>query len=76
PFNGLLKVAFELADDATISITIIDQTGRLVYNQSEGHLLTKGRQEVNLNTSGLSPGMYYIRVQSGDELAVKKVVKL
>lgn len=76
PFTDQLKVAFELGDDATVSITIIDQTGRLVYNQSAGYLLTKGRQEVNLNTFGLSPGMYYIRVQSGDRLAVKKVVKM
>lgn len=76
PFTGQLKVAFELIGDAAITISIMDQTGRLVFSQVEGEVLLKGRQEVNLNTSNLSAGMYYIRVQSGDKLAVKKVVKL
>lgn len=76
PFNDAIAISVTLYDDAQVSMLLFDNTGRLITTVLNGKQLLSGTQTVDVNTSKLTPGVYYLKVQTGDKLAVKKVVKI
>ena len=53
-----------------LNIRLLDQLGRLVYQQS----LTGSKTEHSLSLAGLRPGLYLLEVSSRKEKAVKRIV--
>jgi hypothetical protein len=56
-----------------VSIRIIDLFGREIKNIAE-EVKSPGEHSVRIDVSGLSPGVYLVRVQAGNECAVEKLV--
>jgi hypothetical protein len=70
PSRGLVNINFNRSALLNAEITVVDQSGRVVYqmrNKSESNL-------VQLNLQHLSNGIYFIKVNAQNKLAVKKLL--
>jgi choice-of-anchor A domain-containing protein len=75
PANDVLNISYKSVADQKIALVISDNAGRAALQKSV--TVKKGmNQFVNAEVSRLSPGIYFLRIIAGDEVLVKKFVKL
>lgn len=73
PFNPTTNIRFSIPKSEHVSLRVYDILGREVkalVNQN----LTPGEYQVDFDATGLSSGMYYYSLRSGDFVDVKKMV--
>ncbi len=69
PANEVLKASFNLSESSQLSIKIFDINGRIVFEEvNRSYRL--GINEVELNTSNLKSGIYFIRI-NGENLNIE-----
>jgi len=75
PASDELTVNYQLEKSAVVNIYLIDLQGKqhMVLNKETN---ATGIQTESLNISHLPPGVYFLRLQAGNEVVTKKVVKL
>jgi serine protease len=75
PFNSSTKISYELSRTGEVTIDIFDILGRKV-----GTLINQvqpaGKYNLIWNASGLPSGIYFARLQSGDQVACDKMIFL
>jgi hypothetical protein len=71
PASGNATIAFDLPEDAKVTLTVYDLTGRKLTALVDC-ALPVGEHEAEV--SGLAPGVYIYRLIAGDFNAVKKMV--
>jgi hypothetical protein len=75
PFNPSTQIHFELPKDGVVHLVVYDILGRevstLVNEQKPA-----GRYDIDFNTTGLTSGVYFYRMQVGDFTGIKKMVLL
>ena len=75
PFNPSTKIYFSIPKSDFVSLKIYDMLGRevsVLVNEN----LTAGEYEASFDANGLSSGMYYYKIQSGEYTSVKKMALL
>ncbi|MBN4062316.1 gliding motility-associated C-terminal domain-containing protein [Bacteroidales bacterium AH-315-I05] len=70
PNSGIFNLMIELDNETTVAVEIMDVLGNLVYRK--GDVNTNGNLEVDISTH--PKGIYFVKIVSGDEIVVKKVV--
>ena len=75
PFNPLTKIKFSLSGSGNVSLIIYDLMGREVTTLVDGHM-TSGAHDIIWNASGVSSGIYFYRLRSGNFLETKKMILL
>lgn len=75
PATQSTRVAFNLTKRGETTVELLDLTGAVARRLAQGEL-SAGPQAVDLNTTGLATGLYFVRVQSGNQTGVKKVAVL
>ena len=80
PFNPVTTLTYELSEDALVSMSVHDVSGRLVKNLIHGYQ-TAGHGTIKwdaTNNSGqpISAGVYLYKIQIGDMMQTKKMVLL
>jgi hypothetical protein len=73
PFNPTTQIKFQIANTDHVSLKIFDLLGREVatlVNQP----MQAGNHQVSLNATDLASGTYFYRLQSGTNVAVKKLL--
>ncbi len=75
PFNPATTVRVELSRDTDISLKVFDASGSEVMSIYAGFLLS-GIHEFKTSFSGLSSGMYFVRMQSKGFTQIAKVLLL
>ena len=72
PASDLLQISLNKAVENGYQMELFDQAGKLhqqnIYNQSN--------TQFDLSISDLSPGKYYLRVKSSDEIKLKSFIKI
>ncbi len=76
PFKDQVKAAFDLTDAASVSISVYDQVGKIVFTVFSNRVLGNGRREEMINTESLEEGIYYLVVQINEERITRKLIKL
>jgi hypothetical protein len=71
--GGLASAAFSLPAAQQVTLTIYDITGRQVMIASEG-IMSEGVNQVDFDTSSLSPGVYFARLASEGNSATARMV--
>ena len=72
--GGLASAAFSLPAAQQVTLTIFDITGRQVMIASEG-IMSEGANQVDFDTSSLSPGVYFARLASeGNSVTARMVL--
>ena len=75
PFNPVTKISFALPTQGFVSLKIYDITGREIKTLVN-EIKQAGYYTVNFNSSNLSSGVYFYRIQSGDFVQTKRMVLL
>lgn len=75
PFNPETKITFDVPELADVNISVYDLTGREVRFLANGKF-SPGQYETVWNASGLSSGIYFIRMTSDNFTSVKKLILL
>lgn len=74
PFNPETKIRFDMKNDGFVSIKVFDFTGKEVADLVNGYMQA-GYHTVSFNAgnSGLSSGIYFYRMETGDYVKVLKM---
>jgi len=75
PFVGTTDIRFQLDEAADITLTVYDALGRQVSQTAAG-MLPAGEQSLTFDAGTLPPGTYFYRVQSGEQMMVRKMTVL
>ena len=73
PSNGSTNLDFSLKKSGKVIIDVADISGRVVKQISSGYRAS-GKQFIQIDTQSLQSGVYLVRVQSGGQKIVRKLV--
>jgi hypothetical protein len=73
PASDMIKIAYELPKAAQTSIYVYDMMGRQVKALSSA-AQGAGNHTALLSVGNLSKGMYFVRLQSGDQFGTQKIL--
>lgn len=76
PFSSILNFEFQLKESSDITVFITDVTGRRLYSKDYPQL-SSGRQALsaNLESSGLTAGIYILNVVGNNFHATEKLIR-
>ena len=73
PFTGITSVDLSLEKTSAVSYTVSNVTGQVMVSENLGKL-SSGKQTLRINGSGLSAGVYFLRVLIGEQQYTNKFV--
>ncbi len=73
PANTLFTIQYVLSETADISFSIIDITGRNILS-SDKEKQSIGQHQIDIKVDHLPSGMYYVKVNVGNPIIVKKLL--
>jgi Secretion system C-terminal sorting domain len=73
PFNPATTISFSLPRSENVRIIIYDITGKEV-KELVNEFWPAGNYEINFNANGLSSGVYFYKIQSGEFAQTKRMV--
>ena len=74
PFNDVATVSYSLDRSGPVQIELFDALGRRVA-LIEDDARPAGTYRVRFNASALTPGLYIVRLTSGDRVATRRLVR-
>jgi hypothetical protein len=74
PFQNQTTIEYELARGGNVSLDLLDVNGRFIKHLYEGKN-SQGTHSFQLDVSGLTQGLYLIKLQSGNTIVHHKVIK-
>ncbi|MDZ7742947.1 MAG: T9SS type A sorting domain-containing protein [Bacteroidota bacterium] len=75
PFSEKVKIKLNVSDSENLEIEVFNSTGQLVKSIPIGRL-PKGKHQIEINTSGLTRDVYFLRLKSGKKCEGLKMIKL
>ncbi|MFZ1320486.1 MAG: T9SS type A sorting domain-containing protein, partial [Ignavibacteria bacterium] len=72
PFNPSTKISFQIPVDGAVSLKIFDISGKEVVELVNGNL-NAGFHTINFNANGLTSGVYFYKLTSGNFTKVMKM---
>jgi hypothetical protein len=75
PFNAVTAINYQLWANSQVCLQVYDLGGRLVATLADGWQ-EAGEYRVTFDGSRLASGLYFVRMQTGDYSAVKKMMLL
>lgn len=75
PFNPATTISFDLEKSGPATLTVYNVLGERVATLVEGNL-SAGSHKVSFNTSNLTTGVYFYRLESGGHVDVKNMMLL
>jgi hypothetical protein len=69
--DDLANVTFNLAEKGTVSIDIMDSMGKILISETYYDILN---QTFPFSMAGRSSGVYFVKIKTGDQVVVKKVL--
>jgi deoxyribonuclease-1 len=76
PFSRRTMLAFTLAREADVDLSVYDIAGRLVARLLDGESLAAGDHHMEFVTGGLPSGIYYCRLAAGGRTLTRPIVLL
>lgn len=72
PANDQTTISFESSSNEAINLVIVNVDGKIVYTNKKA--VNNGVNEFEVNTSGFAKGMYSVKIEQGQSMAVRKLV--
>jgi hypothetical protein len=74
PFNDLLNIAFEVLEQpCNVYIKIVSVNGQDMYNEKINNLLSINN--LAINTSDFPKGLYVLKIETKNQILLKKLIK-
>ena len=75
PFNPSTMISFTILADQLVTLKVFNALGEEVKTLVNGNL-SKGTHSINFNADGLSSGFYLYKLESGNQVQVRKMMLL
>jgi len=75
PVNNQATLTFNIQEESSVKIELYNNSGILVKTFSIVEM-NAGKQKFSIETNSLKPGIYFLRLQVGAEMVMRKLVKL
>jgi len=75
PTSGFINISYTFNDDMSFALSILNVRGELLDSYNYNHQIS-GEQSLKLDLSYLPNGIYFIRLQAGNQVETTKVVLL
>jgi hypothetical protein len=75
PFNPATTISFTIQADQLVSLKVFNSLGEEVRTLINSNL-AKGTHNINFNADGLSSGLYLYKLESGNQVQVRKMMLL
>ncbi len=75
PFNATTTLRFSVGTTDLWSLRVFDITGRLVETLNDEHI-NPGEHEINWHAENVSSGLYFVQLQSGNNVQTQKLILL
>ena len=75
PFNATTTIRFTVEDKHSLLLRVYDITGRLVATLIDEHI-NPGEHEINWHAENVSSGLYFVQLQSGNNVQTQKLILL
>jgi len=72
PNNGIFNIRFNTAEEGAASVTMFDLEGKEIVNRQETAI--EGSNSIDVDLSGITAGIYLLKVQKGGSVLTTKVV--
>jgi hypothetical protein len=76
PFTDILNLDYYLSEASAVDITFYDYLGREILVINDNAKLSAGKHHKQINTSKLSPGIYFIKINNAKTSSTKTIVKI
>lgn len=73
PFNPVAQLRYQLQTASRVTLRVYNSAGRLVANLADGWR-EAGGYTATFNGANLPSGLYFARMQAGDEVSIQKLV--
>jgi hypothetical protein len=73
PFNPVTSIKFDLPKTGNVKLSIYNVLGEKIETLHNG-VLSAGSYKINFNASSYASGVYFYRIETGNFVAVKKLV--
>ena len=73
PFNSTIQVSYGLFETGLVHLSIYDLSGREIVTLVDSEL-TLGTHRINWNAGGIATGVYFVRLEQGNQTAVMKIL--
>lgn len=73
PFTTITTISYTLDKPITVFMRFFNSQGQQVHEITQEQSV--GSQQVRWNAEGLPVGLYYFRIQAGDQVVAKKIIK-
>ncbi len=74
PFTTSTTLSYTLSKPENVQFTVYNVQSQIVFTMQEKQ--DQGEQKVQWNAEGLTAGMYYFRIQAGEQVGVGKIIKI
>ena len=74
PTNGKTTISYTLENASTVSIKVVDVTGKIVYSSNEGTQIN-GSHKVSIDAASFTNGVYYVTISTEETQVTKKMIK-
>jgi gingipain R len=76
PANNRATIMVDLSSEQEVQVQLLDNMGRLVQTLQAGSRLQAGQLVLPVDLTNQAPGLYFVRVQTGAQIELLKVVKI
>ena len=72
PAKGTVKLEYNAGNNATVTIKVLDVTGKtsMIMNRA----VIAGKNTITANVSSLTNGLYFVQFINGNEVQTKKLI--
>ena len=74
PTTGQTTVSYSLENSSTVSVKVLDITGKLVYSANEG-TKSEGSHKLSIDASSFNSGVYYVTLTTEEGQLTQKLIK-
>jgi len=75
PFTSIINFNYTIEESSLVTLRVFDSYGRLVAEPVNEFQLI-GEHKVTWNSEGLTAGIYYSRLQAGEQISSVKIIKM
>ncbi|MBW6490644.1 MAG: T9SS type A sorting domain-containing protein [Lentimicrobium sp.] len=72
PFRNQLTINFGLQRETQVRVSLMNLLGQDIRTIAEGSM--SGNQSITFDANGMNPGIYFLKMETGDKTEVRKVV--
>lgn len=73
PTTETVRVKYIIENSTSVKVSVINIVGQEVYSQEITKVNT-GEQNLDINVNNLDKGTYFVRIQTNDAIATKKII--